>query len=168
MLDRGSHRDELGEVGAPFVASDVEPHADDAVGAELVGLLLHPGHRELAGVVHRLGQHAELLVLVPHRLLEPDVVDRAAEHEPERLEPGLLDQQELVDGEVAGEEPARDVLLHPRDPLAARRGDAGQGAGLVSRGVRRLVGDRAGPRAGPGRLPALVVVVTLQESHCSS
>ena len=169
VLDRGSDRDELGEVGAPFVASDVEPDADDAVRAELVGLLLHPRHRELARVVHRLGQHAELLTLIPHRLLEPDVVDRAAEHEPERLEPGLLDQQELVDREVAGEEPACDVLLHPRDPLAARlRGCRPANPPRRSR--------RAAPRsvAGPGPAPAraacagLVVVVTLQESHRSS
>jgi hypothetical protein len=135
---------------------------------QLIGLLLHARHRELARVIHRLSQHAELLALVPHRLLETDVVDRAAEHESDRLEPSLLDEQELVDREVAGEEPACDVLLHPRDPLAARRGDAGQRARLIGRGVRRLIGDRAGPRAGPGRLGALVVVVTLQESHCSS
>ncbi len=71
VLDGGPDRDELGEVGAPLVAADVQPHADDPVGAELVGLLLHPRHRELAGVVHRLGQHAELLVLVPGAIWIP-------------------------------------------------------------------------------------------------
>ena len=35
MLDRGADRDELGEIRAPLVAADVQPHADDAVGAEL-------------------------------------------------------------------------------------------------------------------------------------
>ena len=54
VADGGADRDELGELAAPLVAADVEPDADDAVGAELVGLLLHPRHRELAGVVHRL------------------------------------------------------------------------------------------------------------------
>ena len=47
-----------------------------------------------------------LLVLAPRRLLEADVVDRAADHQPERLEAGLLDEQELVDREVAGEQAA--------------------------------------------------------------
>ncbi len=87
MLDRGADGDELGQVGAPVVAADRQPHADDAVGAELIGFLLHARHRELAGVVHRLGQNLHLHVLVPVRLLEADVVDRAAKHEPERLEP---------------------------------------------------------------------------------
>ena len=50
---------------APVVAADVEPDADDAVGAELVGLLLHARHRELARVVHRLRQDGHLLALVP-------------------------------------------------------------------------------------------------------
>ena len=54
VLDGGADREELGELAAPLVAADVEAHADDAVGAELVGLFLHARHRELAGVVHRL------------------------------------------------------------------------------------------------------------------
>ena len=78
VLDGRADRDELGQVGAPLVAADVQPHADDPVGAELVGLLLHARHRQLAGVVHRLGEHVHLLVLAPDRLLEADVVDRAA------------------------------------------------------------------------------------------
>jgi hypothetical protein len=56
VLDRRADGDELGHVLAPLVAADVEAHADDAVGAELVGLLLHARHRQLAGVVHRLGE----------------------------------------------------------------------------------------------------------------
>ena len=36
--------------------------------------------------------------------LVADVVDRAADHEPERVEARLLDEQELVHGQVAGEE----------------------------------------------------------------
>ena len=89
MLDRGPDGDELGQLGAPLVPADVEPHADDAVGAELVGLLLHPRHRQLARVVHRLREDAHFLVLAPVGLLKADVVDRAAEHQPERLEPRL-------------------------------------------------------------------------------
>src|SRR6202012_4048435 len=108
---------------------------------------------------------AELLALVPHRLLEADVVDRAAEHEAERLESRALDEQELVHGQVAREEPPRDVLLHPRDPLAARRGDARQRTRLVGRSVWRFLGGPGpGRRYGLRRLLARVVV-TLQESH---
>jgi hypothetical protein len=40
VADRGPEGDELGEVLPPLVAADVEAHPDDAVGAELVGLLL--------------------------------------------------------------------------------------------------------------------------------
>ena len=61
VLDRGADGDELRHVLAPLVAADVQPHADDAVGAELVGLLLHARHRQLAGGVHRLGEHVHLL-----------------------------------------------------------------------------------------------------------
>ena len=116
---------------APVVAADVEANADDAVGAELVGLLLHPGHRELAGLVHRLGEHLHLLALLPLRLLVADVVDRAADHQPERLKAGLADEQELVDRQVAGEQ-ARAVLLQAR---AARLGHALGAAGVIGHGV---------------------------------
>ena len=79
VLDRGADGDELGQVLAPLVAADVEPHADDAVGAELLGLLLHPRHRQLARLVHRLREHGHLLVLAVARdLLEADVVDARA------------------------------------------------------------------------------------------
>src|SRR6185437_3793192 len=166
VLDRGADRDELGQVGAPLVAADVEAHADDPIGAELVGLLLHPGHGQLAGVVHRLSQHAELLALVPARLLPADVVDRAAQHEPERLEPRLLDQQELVHRQVAGEEPARDLLLHARDPLAAGLGDAGERARLVGGLVRRFGRrERGGVRRRLCLRLRVVVVVSSQKSH---
>ena len=77
-LDRGADGDELGEVGAELLELDVQPDPDDAVGAELVGLGLHPGHRQLAGVVHGLREHVELLVLAPPADLEPDVVDARA------------------------------------------------------------------------------------------
>ena len=46
-----SNRDELGEMLTPVIATDVEPDADNTVGAEVVGFFLHPGHRELACVI---------------------------------------------------------------------------------------------------------------------
>ena len=55
-LHGGADGEELDDVRAPRVAVDVEAHADDAVGAELVGLLLHARHRELARAVQRLRQ----------------------------------------------------------------------------------------------------------------
>ena len=142
MLHRRADRDELGEVRAPVVAADRQAHADDAVGAELVRLLLHARHRQLAGVVHRLGQHAELHVLVPVGLLQTDVVDRAAQHEPERLKTCLLDEQELVDREVAGEEAALDVLLHALEALTPGVREPSERAGLVILRAGRV--DRLG------------------------
>ena len=135
VLDGRPDRDELGQVGAPLVPADVEPHADDPVGAELVGLLLHARHRQLAGVVHRLGQHVHLLVLAPVRLLEPDVVDRAPDDQPERVEPRLLHEQELAHREVGGEEAG--LVL---GQAAARvLGDALERGGVVAHGGRLLV-----------------------------
>ena len=106
MLDGCADRDELGHVLAPLVAADVEPHPDDAVGAELVGLLLHPGHRQLAGLVHGLREDRHLLALLPAGQLQADVVDRAPDDQSQRVEAGLLDQQELVHGQVRGEQAA--------------------------------------------------------------
>jgi hypothetical protein len=57
-LDRRPDGDELGEVGAELLELDVEPHADDPVGAEDVGLRLHARHRQLAGVAHCAGSPA--------------------------------------------------------------------------------------------------------------
>ena len=116
-LDGGADGDELGRIGAPLVVVDVEADPDDAVCAELVGLLLHAVHRQLSCCVHGLGQFGQLLALAPLTGLDPDVVDRRAHHEAERVEAGLLDQQELVHREVGGEqavlqllEPVRRVL----------------------------------------------------------
>ena len=169
VLDGRPNGDELSQVGAPFVAPDVEPDAHDPVGAELICLLLHARHRELSGVVHRLGQNAHLLVLIPHRLLEADVVDRAAEHQAERLESRLLDEQELIDRQIAGEEAARRLLLHPFDAFAPGLGNPLERSRLVSAGVRCLRRRRALNR---GRLlddpVALRVLVPLQKPHVHS
>src|SRR5579863_4417815 len=100
------------------------PNSDDAVRVQFVGLGLHPAHGQLAGVVHRLGQDVELLVPAPPADLQADVVDRAAQHQAERPEAGLADQQELVHRQVGGEDgpglprlqlgqAAHRVLRHP-------------------------------------------------------
>ena len=124
-LDRGAHGDELGGVLAPLVVVDVEPHPDHAVGPELGGLLLHPGHGQLAGVVHGLGQLGQLLALSPLPGLDAGVVDRRAHHEAEGMEPDLLDQQELVDREVGGEQAVLELLRAGGRP--PREGPAGCG-----------------------------------------
>src|SRR4029077_17130164 len=98
--------------------------------------------------VHRLREHAHLHRLLPARLLVADVVDRAADHEPQRVEACLLDEQELVDGEVGGEEAA----LHLSQALAAVLGNAlGRG-----RGVAHLVPPRrwAGCLSAPRSIPS--------------
>jgi hypothetical protein len=95
---------------------NLETHRDDPVGAEDVGLGLHPGHREFAGVVHRLGERLEFLVLAPPAHLEADVVDARPEHEPERHEPGLAHQQELIDRQVRGEEGRARAGAHLGEP----------------------------------------------------
>src|SRR5207244_1760985 len=68
----------------------LEPDAHDPVGPELVGLLLHPRHRELARVVHGLRQHVELLVASPASQLQADVVDRATTTRPSGSNPACL------------------------------------------------------------------------------
>src|ERR1700694_1154409 len=104
MLYGRSDRHELRQIRAPFVSSDLEPHSDDAVRIELICLFLHARHRELSGMVGRLSQNLHFLVLLPIRLLIPDVVDGAPYHQAKGIKTGLLDEQELVDGEIAGEE----------------------------------------------------------------
>ena len=62
-------------------------HADDALGADLLRLGLHPLHRQLARVVERLGEVRQLDVAarLRHRLQHAavgHVVDAAAHHHP--------------------------------------------------------------------------------------
>jgi hypothetical protein len=113
-LDRRADRDELGDVRAELLHLHVQPDADDPVGAQRVGLGLHPGHGQLTRVVHGLGQHVELLVAAPPADLQADVVDRAAQDQAERAEPGLADQEELVDRQVRGEDRAGPARLQLR------------------------------------------------------
>jgi hypothetical protein len=115
MLDRGTDRDELGHVRPPFVAPDVQSHADDPVRPELIGLLLHAGHGEVTRAVHGLRERVQLAAGGGPRDLDADVEDRASHHEPDRIEPGLADQQELVHAQVRGVE-ALAVLREPLDP----------------------------------------------------
>src|SRR5664280_1546118 len=124
-LDRGADSDELGGILAPFVVVDVEPHADDAVGTELGGLFLHAGHGQLPRVVHGLGQLGELLALPPLPGLDAGVVDRGAHHEPQWVESHLLDQQELVDRKVRGEQ----AVLELFEPAARPFGKVRRGVG---------------------------------------
>src|ERR1700722_7505630 len=123
-LDRGADRDELGDVRAELLQRDVEADADDAVRAERVRLRLHPGHRQLPGVVQRLGEHGELLVLAPAADLEADVVDRGAQDQAKRAEARLTDQQELFHREVGGEDRPRLAWLQFGEPLDRVLGDA--------------------------------------------
>src|SRR5665213_2340590 len=78
--------------------------------AELGGLFLHAGHGQLAGVVHGLGELGQLLALAPLPGLDTGVVDRRAHHEAEGVEAHLLDEEELVDREVGGEQPVLELL----------------------------------------------------------
>src|SRR5438270_140639 len=73
MLYCRADRDELSEMLPPLVAADVEPHADDAVCPELVCLLFHPSHRQLARLIHRLREHLHFHRLLPARLLVTDM-----------------------------------------------------------------------------------------------
>ena len=116
-LDRGADRDELGDIVAELLHLDVKADADDAVRAERVRLGLHPGHRQLPGVVERLGEHGELLVLAPAADLEADVVDRSAEDQAKRPEARLSDQQELVHREVGGKDRPGLARLQFGEPL---------------------------------------------------
>ena len=61
--DRGADREELDHVAAPAVGALVDIDADDALGLGLERLGLHPLHRELAGVVQRLGEVGQLDVV---------------------------------------------------------------------------------------------------------
>src|SRR5579884_119841 len=131
MLDGRSDGDELSQVCAPLVATHFQPDADDPIGAELIRFLLHPGHRQLAGVVHRLRQDIHLLVLAPVRLLVADVIDRRADDQPERIETRLPDEQEFVDREVAGEEATRLGLSRALDAFAAVSRDPFEGCRIV-------------------------------------
>ncbi len=97
MTDRGASRHELQAALAPGVHLHAEFHADDAVGIQVVGLGSHPGHGQLARVVHGLSEDLKLLVLAPSADLQADVVDRGADDEPERFESCLAEQHVFGD-----------------------------------------------------------------------
>src|SRR6266487_658364 len=80
-------------------------------------------------------------------------LDGAADHEPERVEAGLLDQQELVDGQVRGEE----APLHLGEALAAVHGHA------LCRG--RVIAHRSATGFATG--PSLSVGATTSSAPCS-
>ncbi len=103
MTDCGTRSQELEHVLAPGIHLHLELHADDAVGAEVIGFGLHPRHRQLPGVVHGLRQDLELLILAPAADLQPDVIDRRPDNEAERLEACLTEEHVLRHRQVRGE-----------------------------------------------------------------
>src|SRR5256885_17195310 len=95
--DRGADRRELEDARAPRMVVLVDRHADDAAGAERLGLDLHALHRELARVVERLRDVDELGIRgrLALRTLA-DVVDAVAHHEPERAIAGVHQRPEIL------------------------------------------------------------------------
>ena len=78
VYDTRADGDELQHVRVPFHPLDGELDADDAVRAHGLGFGPHALHGELAGVVHRLGKHVQLLVFAPRPVLDADMVDAAS------------------------------------------------------------------------------------------
>ena len=108
MPDSCSDRDELRHVPTPFVAADIEADTHDPVRPKLVGLLFHPGHREMTRAVHGLREDVQLAARRRTCDLKADVEDRASDNQPDRIETRLGDEQELVDAEVGGVQTSRD------------------------------------------------------------
>ena len=121
-LHRRPGRHELQHVLAPGVHLHPQFHADDAVRVEMVGFGPHPGHGQLPRVVHGLGQDLQFLVLRPASHLQPDVVDRRADHKAERLEARLAEQGVLGDRQVGREHAVRFRAGGLRQPGIGRLG----------------------------------------------
>ena len=68
---------------------------------------LHSAHSELAGVVHRLREDLEILVLRPTRNLKPDVINGRPDHEAEWLETSLAQKDVLSHRQVRREDAGR-------------------------------------------------------------
>ena len=77
---------------------------DDAVSAKVCGLLLHAVHRQLARVIQRAREHLELVALAKLLTLVADVVDRGAQHQPERFVASIFNQQVFVDRQIGGKQ----------------------------------------------------------------
>ena len=134
-LDGGADGDKLGQVLAPLLPPHLQADADDAVRADAIGFLLHARHRQLAGVVHGLGQRFQLHALVHGGLLPADVIDTGPDDQAERVEAGFFDQQELVDGQVTGEQALLvRAGLHGSEAASGVGGKALLGAGRVGIG----------------------------------
>jgi hypothetical protein len=104
---------------------DRQLHADDAVGTHCLRFFAHAGHGELTRLVHRCGEHGQLLVLVPAPVLYADVVDARPDAEADRFEPGLADQQKFVDRKIGGEDRRRRAVRTGalRDAFGREGGD---------------------------------------------
>ncbi len=147
--DGGAGRDEFQAALTPGVHLHPQLHADDAVGAEVIGLGLHAGHRELARVVHGLGEDLEFLVLVPPADLQADVVDRGADDEAERLEAGLAEQHVLRHRQIGGEHAGRAGTRGLREPGIGSLRLPGPGRLVLRTGKQR---HGASPECGMCRL----------------
>ncbi len=100
----GADGHELQNVLVPFHALDLQPQADHAVGAQQNGLLLHAAHGEFARLIHGLRQHVHLHAGGPLAVLNAEVVDAGADHQAQRLEPGLAHHDEFIHRQVGGED----------------------------------------------------------------
>src|ERR1700677_1117248 len=120
VADRGSGRHELQAALAPRVHLHPQLHPDNPVGTQLISLGLHPAHGQFPGVVHRLSQHLQFLVLLPAAELHADVVDRGPDDEAERLETGLTEQYVLRHRQVGSEHPGGVGPGGLREPAGSR------------------------------------------------
>ena len=68
---------------------DFQSYTDDAIRAKRVGLLFHARHGQLTSVIHSLGEDVHFLVLIPGSHLIADMIDRAADHQADRVEASL-------------------------------------------------------------------------------
>lgn len=103
VTDSGSNRDELSDVARTLESLDLETDSDYAVGPKLLSFGGHSLHRELTGVVQRLSEHCQLMARGKLTPLVADVIDRAADDQPERFKPRILDQKVFVHGQVRRE-----------------------------------------------------------------
>jgi hypothetical protein len=91
----------LDRVASPPVTLLMEFHADNPLGLELLGLSLHPLHRELTRVIQSLGEVRQLNIAPSlsegaQRASATDVVDAAAHDHPDRTVPGAQQHPEVL------------------------------------------------------------------------
>jgi len=84
-----------------------------------VSLFFHTAHGQFASVIHGLCQHSHFLVLRPCSHLIADMIDGAADDEPDWVETSFFDEQKLTCRKVACEKPPVLLILttHLDQPL---------------------------------------------------